>query len=165
MPSDGVIEPVDVSGDGVFSLLAGLPGDWPDQLRLDGLEERLDHRVVVRGPPKGRVPARARLTGTTPARTASGRAAQSMTARRAWKAAGSERKEEIASRFAADPSGKMTDPSAITTIRSGLTRIRTAFSAIPSAMPALNLAARDAAGRQSLRGAGGISPTQQPASA
>ena len=39
MPPDGVIEPVDVSGDGVFGLLPGLPGDRPDQLRLDGLEE------------------------------------------------------------------------------------------------------------------------------
>lgn len=47
MPPDGVIEPVDVSGDGVFGLLAGLPCDWPDQLRLDGLEERFHHRVVV----------------------------------------------------------------------------------------------------------------------
>ena len=47
MPPDGVIEPVDVSGDGVFGLLTGLPRDRPDQLRLDGLEERLDHRVVV----------------------------------------------------------------------------------------------------------------------
>ncbi|KPP97529.1 MAG: hypothetical protein HLUCCA12_18175 [Rhodobacteraceae bacterium HLUCCA12] len=41
------LEAVDVSGGGVFVLLAGLPCDRPDQLRLDGLEERLDHRVVV----------------------------------------------------------------------------------------------------------------------
>ena len=47
MPPDGVIEPVDVSGDGVFGLLAGLPCNRPDQLRLDGLEERFHHRVVV----------------------------------------------------------------------------------------------------------------------
>ena len=47
MPPDGVMEPVDVSGDGVFGLLAGLPGDRLDQLRLDGLEERLDHCIVV----------------------------------------------------------------------------------------------------------------------
>ena len=46
MSPNGVTEPVDVSGDGVFGLLAGLPCDWPDQLRLDGLEERLDHRVI-----------------------------------------------------------------------------------------------------------------------
>ena len=47
MPPDGVIEPVDVSGDGVFGLLAGLPCNWPDQLRLDGLEERFHHRIVL----------------------------------------------------------------------------------------------------------------------
>lgn len=50
MPPDGVMEPVDVSGDGVFGLLAGLPGDRLDQLRLDGLEERLDHCIVVAVP-------------------------------------------------------------------------------------------------------------------
>jgi hypothetical protein len=33
MLHDGVKEPVDVSGDGVFGLLAGLPSDGPDQLR------------------------------------------------------------------------------------------------------------------------------------
>lgn len=47
MPPDGIIEPVDVSGDGVFSLPAGLPCNRPDELRLDGLKERLDHRVIV----------------------------------------------------------------------------------------------------------------------
>lgn len=50
MPPGGVIEPVDVSGDGVFGLLAGLPGDRPDQLRPDDLEERLDHCIVVAAP-------------------------------------------------------------------------------------------------------------------
>lgn len=50
MPPDRVIEPVNVSGDGVFGLLAGLPRDRPDQLRLDGLEERFHHRVVVAVP-------------------------------------------------------------------------------------------------------------------
>lgn len=39
MPSDAIMEPVDGSGGGVFGPLAGLPGDRPDQLRLDGLEE------------------------------------------------------------------------------------------------------------------------------
>ena len=47
MPSDGVIEPVDISGDGVFGLLAGLPCNRPDQLCLDDLEERFHHRVIV----------------------------------------------------------------------------------------------------------------------
>ena len=50
MSPDGVIEPVDVSGDGVFGLLAGLPCHRPDQFGLDGLEERFDHRVVVAVP-------------------------------------------------------------------------------------------------------------------
>lgn len=50
MPPDGVMEPVDVSGDGVSGPLAGLPGDRPDQLRLDGLEERLDHSIVLAVP-------------------------------------------------------------------------------------------------------------------
>ena len=50
MAPDRVIEPVDVLGDGVFGLLAGLPCDLPDQLRLDGLEERFHHRVVVAVP-------------------------------------------------------------------------------------------------------------------
>jgi hypothetical protein len=66
MPPDGVMEPVDVSCDGVFSLLAGLPGDRPDQLRLccdlivlkmkwvnaTGPSEpaTLSHRVVVAVP-------------------------------------------------------------------------------------------------------------------
>jgi hypothetical protein len=44
---DGVMEPVDVSGDGIFGLLAGLPGDRPDQLRLDGPEEsEADQKTV-----------------------------------------------------------------------------------------------------------------------
>ena len=50
MAPDGVIEPVDVSGDGVFGLLAGLPGGGSDELRLDGLEEGFHHRVVVAVP-------------------------------------------------------------------------------------------------------------------
>ena len=45
MSPDEVIEPVDVFGDGVFSLLAGLPDDRPNQIGLEGLEERFDHRV------------------------------------------------------------------------------------------------------------------------
>ncbi len=36
---DGALESVDVSGDGMFGLLAGLPGGLPDQLWLDGLED------------------------------------------------------------------------------------------------------------------------------
>jgi hypothetical protein len=48
MPPDRVIEPVDVSGDGVFGLLAGLPSDRPDQFRLDGLEELTDMLSAAR---------------------------------------------------------------------------------------------------------------------
>ena len=50
MPPDGDIEPVDVSGDGVLGLGAGLPYDRQDQLGLDGLEELFDHRLVVAVP-------------------------------------------------------------------------------------------------------------------
>lgn len=50
MSPGGIKEPVDVSGDGVFGSMAGLPCDRPDQLRLDGLEEGLDHQVVVAVP-------------------------------------------------------------------------------------------------------------------
>jgi hypothetical protein len=54
MPPDGVKEPVDVSGDGVFDLLAGLPRNRSYQLRLDGFEERFNHRVVVAVPAPNR---------------------------------------------------------------------------------------------------------------
>lgn len=47
MPPDGVIEPVDTSGDGVFGLLAGLPSDCSDQLRLDGLEDGEEDQKTV----------------------------------------------------------------------------------------------------------------------
>ena len=50
MSPNGVTEPVDVSGDGFFSLLVGLPVDQPNPLGLEGLEGRLDHRVVVTVP-------------------------------------------------------------------------------------------------------------------
>jgi hypothetical protein len=42
------MEPVDVSGDGVFGLLAGLQCDWPDQFRLDGFEEAEEDQKTVR---------------------------------------------------------------------------------------------------------------------
>lgn len=32
MPSDGIVEPVDLSGDGVFGLLVGFPCDCLEQL-------------------------------------------------------------------------------------------------------------------------------------
>ncbi len=53
--ADGIIEPVDVSGDGVFfGLLSGLQSNRPDQLRLDGLEECFHHRVEALISVKGR---------------------------------------------------------------------------------------------------------------
>jgi hypothetical protein len=52
MPSDRVMEPVEISGvisgDGVFGLLAGLPGDRPDQLSLDGREMCEEDQKSVR---------------------------------------------------------------------------------------------------------------------
>lgn len=50
MTPDRLVEPIDVSGDGVFGLLTGLPRDRPDQFGFDGFEEGLDHRVVVAVP-------------------------------------------------------------------------------------------------------------------
>ena len=47
MLPDRIMEPVDVSCDGIFRVALRLPGHWPGQLRLDGLEEGFDHRVVV----------------------------------------------------------------------------------------------------------------------
>ena len=47
VPSDRIVEPIDVSGHRVLGLAAGLPDDRPDQFGLDGLEERLDHGVIL----------------------------------------------------------------------------------------------------------------------
>ena len=47
MPPDRSVEPADVSDHRRLGLAAGLPGGWPDQLGLDGLEERLNHSVIV----------------------------------------------------------------------------------------------------------------------
>ena len=45
MPSARVIEAVDVLKDGGFGWAAGFPRPEPDQLGLNGLEERLDNGV------------------------------------------------------------------------------------------------------------------------
>ena len=45
MPSARVIEAVDVLKDDGFCLTAGFPRAAPEQLGLDGLEERLDNGV------------------------------------------------------------------------------------------------------------------------
>ena len=47
MPAARVIEAVDVLKDAGFGLAAGFPRPAPDQLGLDGLEERLDNGVVI----------------------------------------------------------------------------------------------------------------------
>ena len=47
MPSARVIEAVDVLKDASFGLAAGFPGPAPNQLGLDGFEERLDNGVVI----------------------------------------------------------------------------------------------------------------------
>ncbi len=46
MPSTRVIEAVDVLKDASFGLAAGFPGPAPNQLGLDGFEERLDNGIV-----------------------------------------------------------------------------------------------------------------------
>jgi hypothetical protein len=45
MPSARVIEAVDVLKDGGFGLATGFPRPAPDQLGLDGFEERLDNGI------------------------------------------------------------------------------------------------------------------------
>ena len=47
MPTARILEAVDVLKDGGFRLAAGFPRPAPDQLRLNGLEERLDSGVVM----------------------------------------------------------------------------------------------------------------------
>ena len=47
MPAARVIEAVDVLKDAGFGLATGFPNPAPDQLGLNGLEERLDNGVVT----------------------------------------------------------------------------------------------------------------------
>ncbi len=47
MPPTRVIEPIDVLEYRPFRLASGFPSAAPDQLGLDGFEERLDHGIVV----------------------------------------------------------------------------------------------------------------------
>ena len=47
MAPDGIVEPVDVAGDGLVGFPAGVEDRPPDKLGFEGLEERFDHRVVV----------------------------------------------------------------------------------------------------------------------
>lgn len=45
MPAAPVIEAVDLLEDGGFGLATGFPRPAPEQLGLDGLEERLDNGI------------------------------------------------------------------------------------------------------------------------
>ena len=47
MPPPWIIEAVDVLEDRAFCLAACVPTIAPDQLSLDGFEERFNHRIVV----------------------------------------------------------------------------------------------------------------------
>ena len=44
---DWVVEAVDIAGNGLFGILPGPEACSPDQLGFQGLEERLDHGVIV----------------------------------------------------------------------------------------------------------------------
>lgn len=47
MAPDEVVEAVDIAGNGALGLDAGVEDGAPDKLGFDGLEERLDYRVIV----------------------------------------------------------------------------------------------------------------------
>src|SRR5664279_6644992 len=47
MPAHGIIEPVDISGDGIFGLKAWLEAGAPDQFRFDRFEQSFHHGIVI----------------------------------------------------------------------------------------------------------------------
>ena len=47
MSPDGIVEPVDVAGNGTLGFVAGVEDGPPDKLGFQRLEERLDDGVVV----------------------------------------------------------------------------------------------------------------------
>ena len=53
MAPDGIVEPVDVAANGLVGFVAGVEDGPPDELGFQGLEERLDHGVVVAIPLAG----------------------------------------------------------------------------------------------------------------
>ena len=53
MAPDGIVEPVDIAANSLVGLLAGVEDSPPDELGFQGLEERLDHGVVVAIPLAG----------------------------------------------------------------------------------------------------------------
>src|SRR3954453_357367 len=53
MAPEGIVEPVDIAANGPVRLLAGVEDGPPDELGFQGLEERLDHGVVIAIPLAG----------------------------------------------------------------------------------------------------------------
>jgi hypothetical protein len=53
MAPDGIVEPVDVAANGLVGFVTGVEDGPPDELGFQGLEERLDHGVVVAIPRAG----------------------------------------------------------------------------------------------------------------
>ena len=47
MAAARVIEPIDILEDRALGLTSCVPSITPDQLSLDGFEERLDHRIII----------------------------------------------------------------------------------------------------------------------
>src|SRR6478736_5877888 len=54
MAPEGIVEPIDVAANGQVGFVAGVEDSPPDELGFEGLEERLDHGVVVAIPLAGR---------------------------------------------------------------------------------------------------------------
>src|SRR4051795_4628111 len=53
MAPDGIVEPIDVAANGQVGFVAGVEDGPPDELGFQGLEERLDHGVVIAVPLAG----------------------------------------------------------------------------------------------------------------
>jgi len=53
MAADRIVEAVDITANCLVGLLAGVEDSTPDELGFEGLEERLDHGVVVAIPLAG----------------------------------------------------------------------------------------------------------------
>src|SRR6187200_3164109 len=53
MAPEGIVEPIDVAANGQVGFVAGVEDSPPDELGFEGLEERLDHGVVVAIPLAG----------------------------------------------------------------------------------------------------------------
>src|SRR3954464_955413 len=53
MAPEGIVEPADIAANSLVGLLAGVEDGPPDELGFQGLEERLDHGVVIAIPLAG----------------------------------------------------------------------------------------------------------------